>query len=368
MGPPFFFLEVEKRLGGHAMDESGPTGDVATGQTDDVEQFGHWLDVSVGELGVEEHFNMVQHGSGVYEGDAMFGFDNQSPLWPLENGGTFQRSDDASVCPSPSVEPDAVPVFDRPMPGPQPSVGDAQWQLGGAANFAQFSQQPSSLLLPWETGVFADIFGHSTFLELPVNCLPEPDSGLMEHIIAAADSAEASSAPPLDSCYDKAVRNVQDLDYFENKNRLRELACGQWLEMLSCSWYASGVVEQLARDMQLDSSGTAAFETLKASFGIKSPQTLLKRASSLRRYFKWHAELRSDAREIQISPLPFSENDVWSFFHCLRNLSLRFENQRGFTNASAFLETVRFMKFTLDLREADAVLQSRRLLGFAAIE
>ena len=101
MGPPFFFLEVEKRLGGHAMDESGPTGDVATGQTDDVEQFGHWLDVSVGELGVEEHFNMVQHGSGVYEGDAMFGFDNQSPLWPLENGGTFQRSDDASVCPSP---------------------------------------------------------------------------------------------------------------------------------------------------------------------------------------------------------------------------------------------------------------------------
>ena len=118
--------------------------------------------------------------------------------------------------------------------------------------------------------------------------------------------------------------------------------------------------------MQLDSSGTAAFETLKASFGIKSPQTLLKRASSLRRYFKWHAELRSDAREIQISPLPFSENDVWSFFHCLRNL--RFENQRGFTNASAFLETVRFMKFTLDLREADAVLQSRRLLGFAAIE
>ena len=90
-------------------------------------------------------------------------------------------------------------------------------------------------------GVFADIFGHSKFLELPVNCLPETDSGLMEHIIAAADSAEASSAPPLDSCYDKAVRNVQDLDYFENKNRLRELACGQWLEMLSCSWYASGV-------------------------------------------------------------------------------------------------------------------------------
>jgi len=47
---------------------------------------------------------------------------------------------------------------------------------------------------------------------------------------------------------------------------------------------------------------------------------------------------------------------------------LRRENQRGFTNASAFLETVRFMKFTLELRESDVVLLSRRLLGFAAIE
>jgi len=366
VGPPFFFVEVEKRLGGHAMDESGPTGDVSTGQVDDLDQFNHWLDGAVGEPVNEEHFNMVQHGSGVFEGDAMFGFPNHSPMWPLENGGTFQKSDDVSVCPSPSVEPDAVPVFDLPTPGPQPSIGDAQWQLGVAANFSQFSQRPSSLLLPWETGVFADIFGNSTFLELPMNCLPEPDSGLMEHIIAAADSAEAGSAAPLDSCYDKAVRHVQDLDYFENKNRLRELACGQWLEMLSCCWYATGVVEQLARDMQLDSSGTAAFETLKASFGIKSPQTLLKRAGSLRRYFKWHAELRSDAHAIQVSPLPFAENDVWAFFHWLRNL--RFENQRGFTNASAFLETVRFMKFTLDLREADTVLQSRRLLGFAAIE
>ena len=366
MGPPFFPLEVEKRLGGHAMDESGPADAFAKAPTDDLDDFNEWLDSSVGAPSFEEPSSMLQHGNGVYNGDALFGFSNVQPLWPLENGGTFERTDDVSVCPSPSVEPDLVPVFDQPTPGPQPSVGDAQWQLGVAANFSQFSRQSSSLLLPWETGVFADIFGHSTFLELPMSCLPEPDSGLMERVIAVADSAEPSSAAPLDSCYDKAVKNVQDLEYFENKNRLRELACGQWLEMLSCSWYASGVGEQLARDMQSDSSGTAAYETLKACFGIKSPQTLLKRASSLRRYYKWHAELRSDAREFQVSPLPFSESDVWSFFHWLRDL--RMENQRGFTNASAFLETVRFMKFTLNLRDAEEVLQSRRLLGFAAIE
>jgi hypothetical protein len=362
----FSFLEVEKRPGGHAMDESEPADVFASGNTGDLSEFNRWLDASVGEPPSDGNSNVVPHGSGVYDSPALLGFACPSPVWPLENGGTCETSEVASLCPSPSLEPDVVPVFEQAMHGPQPTVRDTQWQLGVAANFAQFSQQPSSLLLPWETGVFADIFGQPTFLELPVNCLPEPDSGLMEHIIAAADSAEARAAVPLDSCFDKAVRNVQDLEYYENKNRLRELACGQWLELLSCSWYATGVGEQLAKDMQFDSSGSAAYETLKACFGIKSPQTLLKCASSLRRYFKWHAELRSDAHVVHVSPLPFAENDVWSFFHWLREL--RFENQRGFTNASAFLETVRFMKFTLDLREAENVLQSRRLLGFAAIE
>ena len=41
----------------------------------------------------------------------------------------------------------------------------------------------------------------------------------------------------------------------------------------SCSWYATGVGEILAKDMQKDASGSCAYETLKASFGIKSPQT-----------------------------------------------------------------------------------------------
>ena len=347
------------------MDVSGTSDGLEEASGDGLCEFTDWTRVAS-----EEHFRQF--------GDALSFSDPPGELGAVDavetfyselhgdNSGTDERKDILSECPSPSLAPE-VPVENSGIVlGPQPTVSDQQWQLGVIANHRQFSQQPASLLLPWETGVFAEIFGNAPLLTLPTSVLPEPDSGLMEQVIAAVDAVDNSDAKPSDSCFDKAVRNMQDLEYFENKHRQLELACGQWLELLSCNWFSTGVGEILARDMQKDVTGACAYETLKACFGIKSPQTLLKRAASLRRYFKWHSELRSDAKQVEVSPLPFTEQDVWAFFHWLRDY--RIENNRGFTNASAFLETVRFMKFTLELRDSDIVLQSRRLLGFASIE
>ena len=69
---------------------------------------------------------------------------------------------------------------------------------------------------------------------------------------------------------------------------------------------------------------------------------------------------------IKVSPLPLSEPDVWEFFKWLRDS--RQTTGRGYTNPAAFLETVRFDKFCLDMKDTDTILQSRRLLGFSAIE
>ena len=46
----------------------------------------------------------------------------------------------------------------------------------------------------------------------------------------------------------------------------------------------------------------------------------------------------------------------------------RIAADKGFTVPTSFLESVRFAKFTVDLNGTDAILCSRRLLGFAAIE
>ena len=120
----FSFLEVEKRPGGHAMDESEPADVFASGNTGDLSEFNRWLDASVGEPPSDGNSNVVPHGSGVYDSPALLGFACPSPVWPLENGGTCETSEVASLCPSPSLEPDVVPVFEQAMHGPQPTVRD----------------------------------------------------------------------------------------------------------------------------------------------------------------------------------------------------------------------------------------------------
>ena len=284
---------------------------------------------------------------------------------PLHGAASENREE--SWCPSPSTPRELVPEsHESGSVDMHAVVSDAQWQFGVTANFSQFFQTPPALTLPWETGVFAEIFGGDSMLSLPVNHFPEPDSELMDRVITATTVQAEAAGVHTGSCFDKAVRSVKDLEYFENKSRQLELACGQWLELLSCEWHSSGVGEQLAEDMQKDATGVLANETLRASFGVKSPQTILKRAACLRRYFKWHALWRNNATDLIVSPLPLHEPEVWEFFSWLRDN--RRSTGRGYTNAATFLETVRFAKFTLNLKHTETILESRRLLGFAAIE
>eukprot|EP00438_Fugacium_kawagutii_P006143 Skav228576 [mRNA] locus=scaffold1470:20582:34006:+ [translate_table: standard] len=65
-------------------------------------------------------------------------------------------------------------------------------------------------------------------------------------------------------------------------------------------------------------------------------------------------------------PFPLNEAAVWDYFLWLRQQ--RSLLSKGFTSPATFLETVRFAKFTVGLVGAEDILESKRLLGFAAIE
>jgi len=121
--------------------------------------------------------------------------------------------------------------------------------------------------------------------------------------------------------------------------------------------------KQVAADFQRDASGDLASETWRSAFGVKSPATLLKRAAAVKQYFNchWHEMIGFDC-----DPLPLREAQVWDYCMWLRET--RQHSSRGYTTPSSFLETVRFMKFTLGLVATEEILQSKRLLGFAAIE
>ena len=64
--------------------------------------------------------------------------------------------------------------------------------------------------------------------------------------------------------------------------------------------------------------------------------------------------------------MPLLEEAVWNYFLFLKQQ--RIDAKKGYTVPSAFLEAVRFAKFTVDMAGTDSVLGSRRLLGFLALE
>ena len=284
-----------------------------------------------------------------------------------ESEGTADEQSPPSYCPTsegadgfavvPPSEPVAVPSSDV-------TVSASQWDLLIAGDFAQYRQEHSSLKFPWEEGVLADIFNKNDGLDLP-ECqgfITAPEVGGTE-MQAGVDAGPSASLG--DAKYVKAVQNLKDVTYFEYKNQKLQLACSQWLDLLSIDWKASQIGPRLAESLFEDSSGAKAFEILEACFGVKSPSTLLKRASSFRKYVQWF-DTSGYGNRAGCDPFPLREVDVWEYFLWLRER--RIHEKKGFTITTCFLESARFAKFVVGLKGVDDILEARRLIGFAALE
>ena len=244
-------------------------------------------------------------------------------------------------------------------------VSAAVWNSMVAASYGQYRMTDESMKLPWETGVCADIFKGDCTLKFPAVApfsLPSFEPALDE---PGTQTDKFQFALSTGVCYVHAVSDMKDLDYFDEKKAKMEQACGKWMNQLSCNWEASNIGLQLCLDLRADPTGHEASETLRACFGTKSPNTILKRAATMRKFMDWHYSV-FESRGVHLPPMPLVESDVWAFFQFLRQERMR--NEKGFTTAATFLETVRFCKFTIGLHGCDQILNSGRLLGFAAIE
>lgn len=248
------------------------------------------------------------------------------------------------------------------------TLDSASWDQLVNADHQRYKPAVDELKLPWEQGVMGEIFGASTLPSLP--------SAMHLSMTSVEDLALQRAFPteeivteelPTNAAFPKIVQNIKDLEYFENKRRQLDLACAQWLEILGSAWDCSSTGQQIAMDLQYDNSGRTAVETLRSVFGTKSPATLLKRASTVRKFLRWCEEHHPhDAFGKPRTHLPFEEALVWDYFLYLRGQSRM--SLRGYTAASTFLESVRFSKFTLGFFQTESILESKRLLGFAAVE
>ena len=244
------------------------------------------------------------------------------------------------------------------------TLASSQWNFLVGANFSQYREQHQGMQFPWEQGIYADIFGDGHGLDFPVCAGLAEKEGVVSEVQTHELLTNSMGDLPVDAKFIGVVSATKDLDYFEEKHQKLELACAQWLELLSISWRGFGVGAVISESLHADPSGAGTTEISKAIFGIKSPSTILQRASSFRQFVRWY-DVSGCGVTTMSDPFPIKESAVWS--NCMYLRSQHMTASSGYTVPASFLETVRFAKFSVDLRGAD-ILGSRRLLGFAAIE
>ena len=220
------------------------------------------------------------------------------------------------------------------------------------------------VLLPWEQGVFRDIFQGRPILEcslptpqviLPVDettTLQEPQVGQRSNL----DQGTSAKLPRRDHSADvfsKVMRhNKADLSFQENETAMWARAISKWQTLFEASPSASFTRQLENMDQE------AKMTSLRDMFGSKSPHTVEKRAASLMRFFKWlqaEADLDEQTREEPLSP---SEASVYRF---CRHISA---GSKGKLAAQGFVQALTFVRFVLAVPAVQSCL-SPRVQGLA---
>ena len=220
------------------------------------------------------------------------------------------------------------------------------------------------VLLPWEQGVFRDIFQSRPILEcslptpqviLPVDettVAQEPEVGRRSKLDQGTSAKSARGDHSAD-VFSKVIRhNKADLSFQENVTAMWAKAISKWQTLFEASPSASFTRQLENMDQE------AKMSSLRDMFGSKSPHTVEKRAASLMRFFKWlqaQAELDEQTREEPLSP---SEASVYRF---CRHISA---GSKGKLAAQGFVQALTFVRFVLAVPAVQICL-SPRVQGLA---
>ena len=231
---------------------------------------------------------------------------------------------------------------------------------GAVANaFWSITRNSSSLKLPWETGPQAEVFKKRKRFNL------EQDQLEPQHFVIGAPSlgdigdsepALPSSFNLLDSMkplYSTCVKALAVKTFEEDRDAKAKLAIRKWRLILSNNYGATRIGRDIHDEILIGSDDSYIDELLTDVFGVKSPNTLLKRAGSIIKYMHWHAEQYED------SGFPLTERAVYEYFRYLE------ASNAGATASTSFREAVRFCKHIMGLDSADVVLDSRKISGAA---
>lgn len=255
----------------------------------------------------------------------------------------------------PSLPSDYAPT----TPAADPADDDVIVDVGGFSSTADDDAFVSDsfirgakhvgLTMPWETPLMAQIFGDQSSahaVAMPLNW----GTTELKDWQAQTDVTPAPQIPA--SCKWSCARYIKytsDESYVVQRSKTMQTAVTKWRFILLLNYEQSDVGTQLA--------GPGNDEAiLESVIGVKSPNTVLKRANSILMYYRWHASHGEKPF------LPFDETDVWNYVYSLHDV------EGSATRAQALVQALRFSHFVMGMNGALDCANSRRIAGQAQLQ
>ena len=155
----------------------------------------------------------------------------------------------------------------------------------------QSLQQNADLKLPWESGIFSDIFGDGlisipgpTDLS-PAVAIPSTSSELIETVMPrAAAVTKGRQAVPIHAL---VSANLRDLDAVQLEDEAWETAVSKWQFIYAAVDFSGAIGGRIFKEKMSGASDDVCRQIIRDVLGIKSPKTAIKRANCSRRFLNW---------------------------------------------------------------------------------
>ena len=155
-----------------------------------------------------------------------------------------------------------------------------------------------ALLFPWEKGRLGRIFGDQGRLSLKMPKLAAGSNSFVQVGIGITDNfctdgTVAVEQPPDNSAiYLSVLKNIVGSTYAEERVAQRDHCVKQWWDLLRLDFSASDPGRVAVKEHGLADMYKYGMENLDAIFGLKSPNTLLKRLCAIKLYNHWLSTAR----------------------------------------------------------------------------
>ena len=319
-----------------------------------------WQKLSHGvSIDVESHVEHVDGDSHAMSHDCP---DASSSVFLPD--GDKQLDADLALRGSPDLDVWRQTQFDAESLQYEPSLAhtaDETADVGGNSSFVDDNAAVSDLFIrgarhagitmPWETPLMRGIFGElgpSVSLNMPL------DWGTSE--LPLSDLGASNVTEPLIpsqcrwSCA-QYVLHKSDETYLQQKDRTMKGALAKWKFLVLTDCRFSEVGRQL-----IDADDEQVALVLTSVMGVKSPNTVLKRAGAMLMYFRWHAVHGTG------NWLPFDENTVW------RYIMHQSATCGAASRSQSFVQALRFGHYVMGFDNALMCANSRRIVGQAQLQ